>query len=358
MTALKETIKQKNSTAALLCTIIPACIGAAAFRWGAGIWMILPVYPLCVAVSSILSRYFPIKLSLRAMFFPVTTSLLNMMLGETTEDTMIAAGIATATFLLIELAVSLCMSKQALRTVCGAAIAVICVMATSLYLGNPFSAVQADGVLRGYIEQHYEGGHIFGAVRYDHRTGYYSVTASNRAFPSEMCHIYAYGDFVIDHYRDMLEDQETRDEALAITTTLRESFGTDMFSIVQTGIGEFDRSLVKYHIDNETDYASDMNFCIRMSGKPTLEKLYDAALNYHTVLENSDLKYNKILYAGGEGLRFRIALELPAKDNIFDREIKTSVYILRHNEHHTHLRQNGIIDFIDKKVKGSLSLYQ
>lgn len=358
MTALKEKIKQKNSTAALLCTIIPACIGVAAFRWGAGIWMILPIYPLCVAVSSILSRYFPIKLWLRAMFFPVMTSLLNMMLGETTEDTAIAAGIATATFLLIELAVSLCMSKQALRTVCGAVIAVICVVATSLYLGNPFSAVQADGVLRDYIEQHYEGGHTFGAVRYDHRTGYYSVTASNRDFPSEMCHIYAYGDFVIDHYRDMLEDQETRDAALAITTTLRESFGTDMFSIVQMGIGEFERSLVKHHIYNETDYASDTDFCIRMSGKPTLEKLYDAALNYHTVLENSDLKYNRILYAGGEGLRFRIALEIPAKDDIFNRKIKTSVYVLRHNEHYTHLQQNGIIDFIDRKVNGSLSLYQ
>lgn|GEM_PF-1433415 len=360
MTELKEMTKQKNSTVALLCTILPACIAAASFRWGAGIWMILPIYPLCVAVSSVLSRYFPIKLWLRAAFFPVMTSLLNMMLGDSTTDTLIAAIIAASSFLLIELAVALCMSKRAFRVVCGVTVAVLCVMGTALYLGNPFSALQADGVLRSYIEAHYDteaGGHTFGDIRLDHRTGYYAVTASNVEFPTEVCHILVADGFVIDHYRDVLEDQETRDEALEITKTLRESFGTDMFSIVQTGIGSFSRSLEHYSVYNTTDYASHTDFCIRMSGKPTMEKLFDAALNYHTVLEASDLVYDEILYLGGEGLRFRMAVRIPSKDDIFDREIETSVYILRHNENHGYLQQNGIIEFIDRKFNGSLMLY-
>ncbi len=357
---LKEMTRQKNSTVALLCTILPACIGAATFRWGSGIWMILPIYPLCVAVSSVLSRYFPIKLWLRAAFFPVMTSLLNMMLGENMQDTIVAAAIATVSFLLIELAVALCMRKRLFHTLSGVLIALVCIAATSLYLGNPISAVKADGILRKYIETHYDteaGGHEFGTIRYDYRTGYYSVTAYNYESPAETCHILAIGDFVVDHYRDLLEDQETRDEALAITTTLRKSFGSDMFSVVQMGIGEFKRSLINYSVYNETEYASDMDFCIRMSGKPTLEKLYDAALSYHTVLESSDLQFDELLYAGGEGLRFRIAIRIPSKDNIFDRGIKTSVYVLRHNEHHTRLQENGIIDFIDRKTKGSLALY-
>lgn len=357
---MKEKMLGKNSMFSLLFTIIPACIGAAVFRWDAGVWMILPIYPICVATASIAARFFPVKLWLRALFFPVLTSLLNMFVGENLERTAAISVIALLCFAAVECAVSLFFRKRALPAVCGVLLTVCYLAGSTLFLGNPVSAVKTDRLLRDYIETHYDtesGHHSFSAIRYDYGSGFYTVKAANGRFPTEVCTIFAVGDFVVDHYRDLLEDQETRDEALSITEELRASFGTDMFSVVQMGIDGFDRTLNRYDVYNENDYAPDMNFCIRLSGKPTVEKLYDAAWNYHTVLEASDIKYGEILYAGGEGLRFRIALILPSEDNIFERKVRTTVYVLRHHENHSHLQNNGLLSFIDRKLTGSILLY-
>lgn len=356
----KKQSKQQNSPLALLLLAVLACIAAVTFRRSSGIWMLLPIYPLCIALSSVLSNYFPVKRLLRGVFFLVLTAALNLVESTDTFETAVIIGLAFACFLLVEFAVWLIGKKRMLSCIGGVALLVCYLFASSMFLGNPISAWQANSKLNEYINANYvtEGsGHQFESIRYDRNAGVYTVNATNTDYPTESRHIFLAGDHVVDHYRGILEDQEMRDTALAITEVLREAFPKDAFTVIRLGIDGFSDEEQAYSAHHETDYSSRMNFCIQLSGKPTYEKLLDAALSYNTVLASSNVSYGSVVFTGGEGLRFRMEITPMTENGIFREEMATAVYVLRHPDHYSHLEQNGIPDFFDRRLQVKLNQY-
>lgn len=360
MIALKEKEKQNiqnPSLLSLLLLVLLACTAAVAFRRSSGVWMILPIYPLCIAAASFL----PVKRVMRAVFFLVLTAVLNMVESTDTLDLAILCGIAAACFLLVELAVSLFRKKQAVPCIIGAAVLLVYLGVSSLFIGNPFSALTADSKLNDYIEETYvtaTGTHQFDAIRYDRKSALYTVKATNEAYPTESREITLMGDHIADRYRDMLEDQEMREQALAITEILREAFPKDSFTVLRLGIDGFARGLQAYSTENTTDYRDRMDFCIQLSGKPTYEKLLNAAVQYNEVLVSSGVQYDDLVFTGGEGLRFRMEISPQKANGIFREEMTVSVYVLRHPEHYSRWKQSEIFGFLDRKIGVHLNRYE
>lgn len=344
----------------LLPLALLACIAALSFRQSAGFWMMFPIYPLCVAGATFL----PGKLWYRGAFFLVMTAALNLVERASVLDALPIVGIAATYFVLVELAVWCFRRKKIFPCVIGAVLALGCVCANALLFGNPFSAYAAQKKINAYIEQTYDvenGGHSFGQIRFDTSSRLYILTASSGGEPKENGEDYypvitgdlvLCGDYVVDHYRDALEAQAMQEPANEMLTALREVFPNGSFTLIRLGIDNFPSPDEPFSIYREKDYSGQVSYCIQLGGATSYEKLAANARKYMDVLSDAGVSYRKLIFTGGEGLRYRVSLTPVGQNGIYFEEFKTGMYVLRHPENHAHLANNGLLEAIDRAMGG------
>lgn len=340
--------KKSTGLLQLLPTAVLACVSAVSFRQSTGYWIMLPIYPLCVAIAALL----PSKRLYRGIFFLVLTAVLNLMEQDSLPDALVFIGAAFAFFVFVELAVWCFRRKKPFPCVLGAVLVIGCIGANALLFGDPFSALYAQKKIDAYIQQTYDvenGGHSFGRIRFDTKSRLYTLTACNERYPTETGELFLCNGYVVDHYRDVLEVQAMQAPAEALTTVLREAFPKGSFTVIRLGIADFPGQ--SYSIYSETDYSEKLSYCIQFGGAPTYEKLLENAQKYLDVLSAEGVPYNNLLFTGGGGLRYRISLTPYGQNGLFFKGLKPGMYVLRHPENHSHLAQNGLLDFIQQTVQ-------
>ena len=348
-----EKTTQNRSTPGLL-QLLPlallACAAALSFRQSTGFWMMFPIYPVCVAVAAFL----PSKRWHRGVFFLVLTAVLNIVEMDSLQDTLPIIGVAAAFFVFTELAVWCFRRKKVFPCVIGAILVLGCICTNALLFGDPFSAYAAQKKLDAYIEQTYDtenGGHFFGRIRFDTSNRLYTLTASNERYPNETGELFLCGDFVVDHYRDVLEAQEMQEPANKLLTALREAFPNGSFTVIRLGIDNFPSPDESYGIYQEKDYSKQVSYCIQIGGTTSYDKLLANARKYQDVLSGAGVSYRKLIFTGGEGLRYRVSLTPVGQNGIFFEDFETGMYVLHHPENHTHLATNGLLDAIDRAMQ-------
>lgn len=350
-----EKTAQSRSTPGLLQLLplaVLACIAALSFRQSTGFWMMFPIYPICVAVASLL----PSKRWQRGVFFLLLTAVLNLVELDSLQSTLPVIGVAFAFFVLAELAVWCFRRKKIFPCVIGVILALGCLCTNALLFGDPFSAYAAQKKIDAYIEQTYDvenGGHTFGRIRFDTSSRLYTLTASNERYPNETGELFLCGGYVVDHYRDVLEEQEMQEPANKFITVLREAFPNGAFTVVRLGIDNFPSPDEPYSIHLHKDYSGQVSYCIQIGGATSFDKLLANARKYLDVLSDAGVPYRNLVFTGGEGLRYRISLTPVGQSGIYYEDFETGMYVLRHPENHTYLATNGLLDAIDRAMGGS-----
>ncbi len=344
------TVRKKHSTLHLLILALLSCVAALSFRKSAGIWMMIPVYPLCVAAASFLS----VKRWQRGVFFLALIAILNLVENERQIEILRIVGMALLTFLFIELAVWSMRKKKIAICLCGVVLIAGCLCANALLFGDPFSAFHAQKQLTEYIRQQYDmenGGHTFGNVRFDTDSKLYTLTAYNDIYPTETGEIFLCGGYVVDHYRELLEKQQMQEPATELTNILREAFPSDSFTVVCLGISKYPTNGQKLSAHDTTDYSSQISYCIQLSGKPNYEKLITAAKKYLDVLTDSGLSYGDLTFTSSVGTLYRLSVTPSNLSGRYYESFTSGVYVLRHPEQYLFLEQNGLLAFIDRTVQ-------
>lgn len=349
----EKTVQNRNTPGLLqlLPLALLACAAALSFRPSSGFWMMFPIYPLCVAAAAFL----PSKRWHRGAFFLVLTTALNLVEQASVLDALPIIGTAFAFFVLAELAVWCFRRKKAFPCVIGAVLAVGCICTNALLFGDPFSAYAAQKKIDAYIQQTYDledGGHTFGRIRFDASSRLYTLTASRKQYPNETGELFLCGDYVVDHYRDVLEAQEMQAPADKLITALREAFPNGSFTVTRLGIDNFPSPDEPYSIYQEKDYSGQVSYCIQLGGTTSYKKLLSNARKYIDVLSGAGVSYRKLIFTGGEGLRYRVSLTPIGQSGIYFEDFKTGMYVLRHPENHAHLANNGLLEAIDRAMGG------
>lgn len=352
MNGSEKTTQSRNSPGLLqlLPLALLACAAALSFRQSTGFWMMFPIYPVCVAVAAFL----PGKRWHRGVFFLVLTAVLNIVEMDSLQDTLPIIGVAAAFFVFTELAVWCFRRKKVFPCVIGAILVLGCICTNALLFGDPFSAYAAQKKIDAYIEQTYDtenGGHLFGRIRFDTSSRLYTLTASNERYPNETGELFLCGDFVVDHYRDVLEAQEMQGPANTLLTALREAFPNGSFTVIRLGIDHFPSPEEPYGIYREKDYDAQVSYCIQIGGATSYGKLLANARKYQDVLSDAGVSYRKLIFTGGEGLRYRVSLTPVGQSGIFFEGFETGMYVLHHPENHIHLATNGLLEAIDRVMQ-------
>ncbi len=331
----------------LLLTALLACAAALCFRPSAGRWMMFPVYPVCVALAALL----PGKRGMRATLFLVLTAFLNLVEADTVPEALFVLGAAAAFFVLVELAVWCFRRKKRLTVVFGVIMAVGCLCTNALLFGDPISAALAQKKIDAYIEQTYDvenGGHLFDVLRFDTCHRVYTLSAACEKYPNLTGEILVSGDYVVDHYRELLESLEMQDPASAVLSALADAFPNDTFHVEKTGIDGLIKPGTRYSIYNETDYGQKTSFCVLLSGTISEEKLYERARNYLDVLSGEGVPFKDVVFVGGVGIYCRPCLTPVDRVGQFYGGLKKGMYVMNHPENSTYLAANGLLDCIDR----------
>ncbi len=330
----------------LLLTALLACAAALCFRPSAGRWMMFPVYPVCVGLAALL----PGKRWARATLFLALTAFLNLVEADTVPEALFVLGAAAVFFVLVELAVWCFRRKKRLTAALGVVMAVGCLCANALLFGDPISAALAQKKIDAYIEQTYDvetGGHLFDVLRFDTRHRVYTLSAACEKYPNLTGEIFVSGDYVVDHYKTLLESLEMQDPASAVLSALADAFPNDTFHVDKLGIDGLIRPGTHYSIYNETDYGQKTSFCVRLSGTISEERLFERAQNYLDVLSGEGVPFGDIVFVGGVGIRCRPCLTPVDRVGLFYDGLKKGMYVMRHPENYAYLATNGLLDCID-----------
>ncbi len=331
----------------LLLTALLACAAALCFRPNAGRWMMFPVYPICVGLAALL----PGRRGTRAMLFLILTAVLNLVEADTVSEALFVLGVATVFFVLIELAVWCLRRKKRLVVVFGVVITVGCLCANDLLFGDPISASLAQKKIDAYIEQTYDtetGGHVFDTLRFDTRHRVYTLSAACERYPNLTGEIFLSGDYVIDHYKDVLETLEMQDPASAVVSALAEAFPDDTFRVEKLGIDGLTEPGVRYSIYNQIDYGRKAAFCVQLGGTVSDERLFERAQNYLDVLSGEQVPFGEIVFINSVGIRCRPCLTPVDRFGLFYDGLERGMYVMRHPENHGYLKKNGLLDCIDR----------
>ncbi len=310
-----------------------ACAASLTMRSSAGIWSTVPLYPVCVAVAC----FIPAKSWHRFLFFGGITLLLNLAEG-TPAECLPYLLVAVGCFGTVSVAMALLKSRKLKKSLIGGCILVSYLVFSFLFMGNPFVAFGKSAALNEYIETHYGEGNHFENVRYDTTSGCYTVTAYNKRFPSETAEIFLMGDRVIDHYRELVEQQALREQALVLTTTLREAFPKDSFTVTGVRIDGFLKNGERFDAYETKADPADMHFYIELSGKPIFEKYYEGVQGYARTFAMKNTEFASVTYLCGTGLHFRVAIIPEISDGFYVTPETIAIHTVAHPENHYFLR--------------------
>lgn len=330
----KKEVSPFLSTAYMLALGLLACCASLTMRASAGIWTTVPLYPICIAAACLL----PVKPRHRVLFFGGITLFLN--LAESTPAESLPY-LLVALGCIITVSVGMALIKLKKVRTCGVGILLILgyLVFSFFYMGNPFVAFDKSDVLNEYIDAHYGDGNHFENVRFDPVSGCYAVTAYNEKFPAETAEIFLSGDTVVDHYRDLVEDQTMREHTLKITMILREAFPADSFTVSGVRIEGFLKSGEKFDAYETKADPNKIHYYVELMGRPNYDKYYEGVQSYATAFSAMKAEFASVTYLCGTGLHFRVAIVPGGQNGIFPTRESFAIHTVSHPENHYFLRK-------------------
>lgn len=325
---MKEQQKNKSLFTSLSLPILAvlACIAALNLRSGAGVWVSLPLYPVCVAISCFLK----VKVWQRVALFPLFTAVVCLGESNSPEEVLPYLGMSILCLGYVTTGIYLLRKKVWKKVLPGVGFIVLYLAISLFVLGNPITALPKGAILNDYIADNYGEGSHFTQVRYDAPSGNYTVTAYNKKYPTETAEIFLMNDRVVDHYKALVEQQATREQAKKITELLRKAFPRDTFSVSGVRIDGFLEDGTPYDT-TRTDIAEErMHFRVEIGAETSVEKYLEAVAWYRKVLDASNAGYASVTFLGGTNFYYRTAVFARPQKGIFPLPAEVSVYVKRH----------------------------
>ncbi len=305
MTFLKKKKEPKDKSYYInafktVSVVILAFVSALLFRRSAGVIATLPLAFIIFAASAFIKINSKIKLTV----FGVTVFALNTVETDDVTATLIFVALCLLACLLFEVAVKL-MKQYKKSGMCMYAVSfVLCVALSFVFLGNPISAVKANGILKDYTQSKYKteetensADYIFSKIYYNYKTKAFEIQGYGTNSPTEIGTISVNGETVYDGLKPIVQKNLTQPYVLEITEVLRNRFPDDTFTVRADEIYKINGKQVIVAEKNEL--YGRIVFEINLGGVQTADKMAEKVAQYTEVLDNANVNYGKIVYKSG-----------------------------------------------------------
>jgi len=346
--------KEKGFTLKLLVTVIAAFVAALLFRRSAGIIAMTPLaFAICFGAA-----FIDIKFYIKAAVFGISVFSLNSIENSEISVSLIFTALCLLTLAAFQYSVGVLKSNKKKGIILSSASALICIILSLIFIGNPISAISADKRFDDHIEATYpsEKSDIFGkfefsSIYYDFATKSYTIDASCTKFPTVNGTITASKTMITDRFHSRMEDILTEPYILEMTGILRESFPMDNFSV---SCNELLSLPNENSLDaGEGELYGSIVFEINLGGVQSFDGMQSKVINYMSAIKASEIGYAKIIFRSGSGEWYRrsvtIDKDYSLRDPSFETELITKNSTARFNsllQHHLNKKQYS--DYVNR----------
>ncbi len=290
-------LKQKNSALNLILTVLSAFIAALLFRRSMGVIAMIPLsFGVCFAAA-----FINVKFYLKGAIFALTVFSLNSIEQGDISVPITFAALCLLTLALFQFSVDALKSNKTKGIIFSSASAVVCIVLSLIFIGNPISAIISNKNFDSHIKSAYpdKGNEVLGDFRfsniyYDFSTKAYTIDASCTKFPTESGTLTTSDNIITDRFYSRMEKVLTEPYILEMTDILRTTFPLDSFSV------SCDEILL---LPNENlleigngDLYENLVFEIFLGGVQNYDSMEKKVLEYMTAIKNSDMKFARIIF--------------------------------------------------------------
>ena len=301
MTFFKKT-KEKPSLEYILkltATVVLAFLTALFFRRSAGV---LATFPIAFALCG-LAAFVKLDIKLKLTIFGIMVFSLNTAETEDLKVTLTFVALCLLACTLFQWAVKLIRQRKKIAIPFFSASAVICIVLSAIFIGNPISAIKANKLLTNYTEEKYlssqqgESEYNFSEIYYNFNTKAFEIRAESNKFPTEPALISTKNDLVYDSFESVVQQQLSTPYILEITRVLREQFPEDNFSVSLDEIQMQNQKEVVSAADGEL--YGKIAFEIYIGGVQTTNDMRSKVAQYASFLDHANVDYARITFKSG-----------------------------------------------------------
>ena len=304
MTPKKENPLSKNSFLSyvlkIAATAILAFISALCFRQSAGIIAMFPIVFVLCGIASFIG----INWQTYAVIFGVTVFFVNTIEQSNIKITLMYTALCLlACFLFSASAWLIKKNKKSGVPFMGIS-AVLCVVLSVIFIGNPITALSAKNAINDYTATKYPqnenavlGDFEFSKVYYNFNTKAFESKATSSMHPTESGIISYSSGKVYDQFQGLMQEKLCQPFVLEFTSLLREYFPDDTFSVNAIGIAS--KPDEKTLSASKDELYGRIIFEIYLGGVQTANGMSEKVGQYMQVIDGTHTKYSKIIFKSG-----------------------------------------------------------
>ncbi len=292
----------RTSTVALMLTVLAAFLAALTFRQSVGILAMTPVAFIIIAAAT--------AIDLRPLIKNTIFVLMIFIVNTIEQEDIIIPIIFSALCLLVrivsDVTVKVIKKNKKLGILSAAAGSALCIFLSLIFVGNPITAIIADGTIDEYTLEKYPqndsaalGSFSFSDIYYNFRTGAYAVDAVSSEYPTESAMISAENDIIRDRFETVMTEKIAEPYVLELTSVLREAFPDESFGVAYDRITSLPDDAVLSKAAHELDGA--IIFEISLGGVQTAPQMIKKVKKYIKAIDEADFEYAEIIFKSGTG---------------------------------------------------------
>ena len=292
-------------TLKLILTVVLAFGAALLFRRSAGILAMFPIAFILCGASALID----IQQVAKCAVFGITVFCINTIENDDVKISVIFTAICVIATAVFGYAASKIKKGKKYGYGMAAAGAVVCIVLSVTFVGNPFTAIDANEKINQYTETNYPnkenaalGNFEFSNIYYNYQIGSYAVDAVSSEYPTEGGTVSIGGDIIRDGFKSVMFDKISEPYVSLMASTLRESFPEERFTVEFDGFvsspGEAILSAPEGALESNARYE------IFIGGIQTGDDMIKQANRFVDALDRSGINYSTITFKSGIGIWF------------------------------------------------------
>lgn len=283
----------------LVIVVTLAFLAGICFRPSVGILAMTPLVFVFCGVAAFIG----IDAKIKYVCFGATVFWLNTVEQTDKTSVLIFTALCLLACIVFEAGAKQIRKKEKKGFVVLSASAVVCIILSFVFIGNPISAITARNEIDEYAESiypesdEYFGNFEFSSIYYNFKTQTYVKDAKSSKFPTEIATLSYKDNVVRDGFKSIVEVKAAEPFVLEFTDVLRHSFPSDTFNV------EFERFVFSPEQNlfsaGEDGLYGNIDFEITLYGIQSVPEFFDRVDRYYEAVSQSGISYSSIVFRTG-----------------------------------------------------------
>lgn len=293
-------------TLKLLAITVLAFVAALLLRQSMGVIAMFPISLVICFASAVVD----ISVITKAAIFGVSVFALNSIENKNTEIAVIFSALCILAVLLAHYSFYKIKAVKKIGIPIASASAMVCILLSVIFVGNPFSAIAAKDIITPYTDANYPnndnaalGNFEFTEIYYDYKTDAYCVDANSTKYPTEPSPISVNGEFLYDSFYHLMEGKISTPYVSDLSAVLRESLPDASFRVEFDGFVSLPDQAV---LSSESGALyRNVRYDIFIGGIQSASDMSKAVTEMVNAIDRSGIGYAQLTFKSGIGLWMR-----------------------------------------------------